>query len=134
MERHGEENTPAGLGKRRLEKRIIMVLITAPSNLPSTCWMIHNANSFSSTFQSQPVSLHTHTHMHAHTHAHTHMDAHTTHTTQMHTHTHTCTHTPHTHAHTHHTHMHTHTLHDSISLSNKDSWTWNKSYTNIHNF
>jgi hypothetical protein len=36
MKRLGEENTPAALGKRRLEKRTIMALITAPSNLLST--------------------------------------------------------------------------------------------------
>jgi hypothetical protein len=38
VDRRREVNTPAGLGKRRLEKRsIIMALNTATSNLPSTC-------------------------------------------------------------------------------------------------
>jgi len=33
--RQGEVNMPAGLGKRRMEKRIIVALITGSSNLPS---------------------------------------------------------------------------------------------------
>jgi hypothetical protein len=37
VERRGEVNTPAGLGKRRLQKsRIIVTIITATSNIPDT--------------------------------------------------------------------------------------------------